>query len=70
MWLSRKTLTLLWATNFAPFLLDYLFGQRWSNHVDRNLHFIDGKPLLGTNKEERGVLGGIIVGLAEGVLLH
>jgi len=64
-----KILILLWAVNLAPPLLAYVFGKTWNTPLDRGRLFIDHKSLFGSNKTERGIVGGIVTGVLMGGLL-
>jgi hypothetical protein len=64
-----KILTLLWSINLMPVLLAYSFEEKWDRPLDQGMRFIDGKPLLGSHKTIRGVLGGIMAGLLVGSAL-
>jgi predicted MPP superfamily phosphohydrolase len=69
MLLFLKILILLWAVNLAPPLLTCFLGEKWSTSLDRGRLFIDGKPLFGSHKTERGIAGGIVTGLLLGKVL-
>lgn len=58
-----KILLLLWTVNLVPPLLAYFMGERWNRPLDRGRVFRDGRPLLGSHKTLRGVLGGGIGGV-------
>lgn len=52
---------LLVITNGAPVIARLLLGQRYGQPLDRNLNFIDGRPLLGPSKTVRGIVSAILV---------
>ncbi|MEA3410280.1 MAG: CDP-archaeol synthase [Pseudomonadota bacterium] len=54
-------LLLLLVANGTPVILEYLFDKRLRHPVDGGARFVDGKPLLGTSKTWRGLLGAILV---------
>ncbi len=60
---------LLWSINLTPVLLGYVFEKKWSDPLDRDTLFIDGKPLFGKHKTMRGITGGVITGGIIGLLL-
>ena len=69
MCLSVKILLLLWAINFFPPLLAYVFEDRCNIPLDRGYHLPDGKPLFGSHKTYRGLAGGVVAGTLVGWLL-
>jgi predicted MPP superfamily phosphohydrolase len=69
MWMSCKILILLWAINFAPPFLAYLFEDKWNAPLDRDYRWKDGNPLFGPHKTLRGVLGSMAAGMVFGGLL-
>jgi len=64
--LFSKILLLLWLINFAPPLLAHLLGEKWSNPVDGDRLYKDGKPLLGPHKTYRGIAAGLATGFLVG----
>jgi len=52
---------LLVITNGAPVLASLLLGQRFNQPLDRNLQFIDERPLLGPTKTVRGIVSAIFL---------
>ncbi len=66
---SVGILILLWLINFAPPLTACLFEHRWKEPIDRGWTFRDGRPLFGTHKTTRGVVAGVLTGMAAGVVL-
>ena len=52
---------LLVITNGAPVIARLLLRQRFSKPLDRNLHFVDGRPLLGPAKTVRGIVSALLV---------
>lgn len=69
MLVSFKILILLWAVNLTPALLSYYLDQRWGRPLDGGRPWRDGRPLLGSHKTIRGVLGGVAAGTITGVYL-
>lgn len=61
-----KIILLLWSINLTPVLLAFFFEEKWNAPVDQGILFIDGKPLLGSHKTIRGVIGGILAGILFG----
>ncbi|WDP92049.1 MAG: CDP-archaeol synthase [Desulfobacter sp.] len=64
--ISFKILALLWAANFVPVFLAYIYEEEWNAPVDMGLRFTDKKPLLGPHKTIRGFSGGIAAGTLVG----
>ncbi|NTV41882.1 MAG: CDP-archaeol synthase [Syntrophobacteraceae bacterium] len=64
-----KILLLLWTVNIVPPVLAYVMGDRWNQPLDLGRPFRDGKPLLGSHKTMRGVLGGSIGGACAAVFM-
>jgi CDP-diglyceride synthetase len=56
-----KLVLLLVITNGAPVLASLLLGQRFNQPLDRNLQFIDERPLLGRTKTVRGIVSAIFL---------
>jgi len=56
-------LLLLVLVNSAPILLKRLLGLRLASPLDGGWRFVDGRPLLGTSKTWRGLIGGILIGI-------
>ncbi len=69
MWLSVKILALLWAINFVPPFLTYLFEDRGNTPLDRGYCLADGQPLFGAHKTVRGFMGGVLGGAVVGLIL-
>jgi predicted MPP superfamily phosphohydrolase len=69
MWLYFKILILLWVVNFIPPLLTYVLEDKWNTPVDLGRRFSDGRPLLGSHKTFRGVLGAVAAGALSGFIL-
>jgi hypothetical protein len=53
-------LLLLAVANSAPVLASMLLGARWSMPIDGGGTLSDGRPLFGSHKTWRGLLGGMI----------
>jgi CDP-2,3-bis-(O-geranylgeranyl)-sn-glycerol synthase len=60
-WIIIKLVLLLVITNGAPVLARLLSGQRFSQPLDGNLQFIDGRSLLGPAKTVRGIVSAIFL---------
>jgi CDP-2,3-bis-(O-geranylgeranyl)-sn-glycerol synthase len=60
---------LLAVANSVPVLLSTLFGGRWAAPIDGGLAWRDGRPLLGSHKTWRGLLGGTFASAALGATL-
>jgi CDP-archaeol synthase len=56
-----KLVLLLVITNGAPVIARLLLRQRFNQPLDRNLQFIDGRPLLGPAKTVRGIVSAIFL---------
>jgi hypothetical protein len=56
-----KLVLLLVITNGAPVIARLLLRQRFNQPLDRNLRFIDGRPLLGPAKTVRGIFSAIFL---------
>ena len=69
MLLFLKILVLLWLINFAPPVLAHFLENKWDAPLDGGRTFLDGKPLLGSHKTQRGVFAGIMTGLVAGLAL-
>lgn len=69
MWLYVKILILLWAINFVPPLLTYVFEDRWNIPLDRGFCLPDGRPLFGAHKTFRGFWGGVAGGTVVAFIL-
>jgi hypothetical protein len=54
-----KLVLLLVITNGAPVIARLFLRQRFNHPLDRNLRFIDGRPLLGPAKTVRGIVSAI-----------
>ena len=67
---SLQILVLLWGINLVPVLLAYLMEEKWDTPVDRGARFFDGRPLFGSHKTVRGVVGGIVAGGVGGLILN
>ena len=63
-----KLVLLLVITNGAPVLARLLLRQRLNQPLDRNLRFIDGRPLLGPAKTVRGIVSAIFLTALMGTL--
>jgi hypothetical protein len=59
---------LLWV-NFLPPLFNLILGNRFNWPLDRDLLFIDHRPILGKNKTFRGILCSLLGGIAAFPLL-
>jgi hypothetical protein len=55
-----KLVLLLAITNGAPLLARALMGQRLNQPLDRNMTFVDGRPLLGPAKTSRGIVSALL----------
>lgn len=64
-----KILLLLWAINFVPPFLTYLFEEKYSTPLDRGCCLSDGRPLFGSHKTRRGLAGGVAAGAIAGWML-
>ena len=64
-----QLLILLGLANGAPVVTKLILGDRFSNPLDLNWKFVDGKPLFGSSKTIRGVLIAITVTAASAPLL-
>lgn len=51
-----KLVLLLAIANGAPVIARILMGRRFDQPLDRNLQFVDGRPLLGPAKTVRGII--------------
>jgi hypothetical protein len=56
-----KLVLLLVITNGAPVLASLLLGKRFNQPLDRDLQFIDERPLLGPAKTMRGIISAILL---------
>ena len=56
-----KLVLLLVIANGAPVIARVLFRQRFSQPLDRNLYFVDGRPLLGQTKTVRGIVSAMFI---------
>lgn len=54
-----KTVVFLWWIHFVPPFLSVIMENRWALPLDFNLRFFDGKPVLGSHKTFRGVVGSV-----------
>jgi hypothetical protein len=66
---SLRILTLLWLINFAPPLLAHFLEDKWNTPIDLGRVFKDGRPILGSHKTVRGVLGAVAAGALVAPLL-
>ncbi len=57
-WLDLTALALLVTANSTPVLLSMVLGRRWAQPIDGGLKLPDGRPLLGSHKTWRGLIGG------------
>ena len=64
-----KLLLLLTAANGSPVAARKIFGDRFSQPLDANAVFIDGRPLLGKSKTFRGFLAAVLATAAAAPLL-
>ncbi len=64
-----KIIILLWAVNLTPVLLGMLFEKKWDTPLDNGKIFIDKKPVFGSHKTIRGLLGAIAAGGCIGLML-
>ena len=64
-----KILLLLWLINLAPPLLAHFLEDQWNRPIDGGRTFADGRPLFGSNKTLRGILGATVTGLGVGLVL-
>lgn len=62
-------LILLVAANATPVLLAMLLGDRWAQPLDGGRTLRDGRPLFGSHKTWRGLIGGILASGAAGAAL-
>ncbi|MCK5507903.1 MAG: CDP-archaeol synthase [Desulfobacterales bacterium] len=69
MLIGFKIIILLFAVNAAPPVIAFLFEDRWNRPIDRNRTFLDGKPLLGSHKTIRGIIGSLSAGILLGWFL-
>lgn len=67
--IGLKIIILLFAVNIAPPILAVLLEDKWNWPLDGNRKFVDRKPLLGTHKTIRGVVGSIATGILLSLLL-
>jgi len=67
--LMLRILTLLCVINLVPPLLTMYLGDRWQRPVDGGRRFLDGKPLFGSHKTWRGLVGAVLAGALAGGLL-
>ena len=54
---SIHLLILVIVANSAPVLLTYCLGDRFARPIDGGLIFFDGRPLFGSSKTWRGLIG-------------
>ena len=64
-----KILILLWTVNLTPALLTYYLDRRWGRPLDGGRRWRDGRPLLGSHKTIRGLVGAAAIGTLAGVYL-
>jgi hypothetical protein len=64
-----QLLILLTLANGSPVVAKLVLGSYFSDPLDRDAKFIDGKPLLGRSKTMRGLLVAIAVTVAGALLL-
>ena len=64
-----KILILLWTVNLTPALLTYYLDRRWGRPLDGGRRWRDGRPLLGSHKTIRGLVGAVAIGTLAGVYL-
>jgi hypothetical protein len=64
-----QLLILLTLANGSPVVAKLVLGSHFSDPLDRDAKFIDGKPLLGRSKTMRGLLVAIAVTVAGALLL-
>ena len=55
-----KLLLLIITANAAPVLLHTLFGKRLSLAIDGGRKFFDGRPVFGSSKTVRGLIGSLL----------
>jgi hypothetical protein len=55
-----KLQVLLLAVHGTPVLLAFIFGSRGAIPVDFNKRFRDGRPIFGTSKTWRGLIGALL----------
>jgi hypothetical protein len=67
--LTFKLLLLLLAANGTPVLLHKVLGTRWAWPVDGGTRFRDGRPVFGTSKTWRGLLGAVLLTGAAAALI-
>ena len=67
--LDLSALILVAVANSTPVLLSMLLRNRWAYPVDGGRTLPDGRPLFGSHKTWRGLIGGTLAGGAAGSLL-
>jgi CDP-diglyceride synthetase len=65
-----ELLVLLLLANGTPIAAKKLLGGRCSYPVDRNIRFVDGRPLLGHSKTLRGIVLAILVTATGAALMN
>ncbi len=56
LWPILQSLVLLTFANGTPVIAKKIFGSRLAFPLDAEVHFVDGRPLLGQSKTIRGVV--------------
>ncbi len=56
-----QLLILLSLANGSPVFAKWMLGNAWAMPIDRNVPFIDGRPLFGPSKTIRGVVISLLV---------
>ncbi|HUL90168.1 MAG TPA: CDP-archaeol synthase [Pseudolabrys sp.] len=56
-----QLLILLSLANGSPVIAKLIFGEAYALPIDCDVHFIDGRPLLGRSKTIRGVVVSLLV---------
>jgi CDP-2,3-bis-(O-geranylgeranyl)-sn-glycerol synthase len=64
-----QLLILLTLANGSPVVARRILGGYLAHPIDGNVAFFDGRPLFGSSKTTRGVLGSIVVTSASALLL-
>lgn len=64
-----QLLFLLLLANGTPVIVKKIFGGRYSQPLDGNLGFADGRPLFGRSKTIRGIVAAILVTTAGAPLI-
>lgn len=65
-----NALVLLLVANGAPILARKLFNHRFDQPLDRDMMFLDGRPLLGPKKTYLGLIASVIMTPLAAVLLN